>query len=215
MERPRLLRVGLTGGIASGKTTVAEFFRELGAFVVDADRIAHLLMEPDGPAYRSVVDRFGRGILDSGGSIRRSVLGRLVFSDREAREALNAIVHPLVEQEIDARIARHAEAGGSPVAIVDAALLVESGFHREMDRLVVVRCSRSLQIHRLGARGITETEAISRIEAQAPLEDKVALADYIVDTEGTLKETRQQTEKVYAMLVLDFERLSDRPGEQA
>ena len=142
-----VLRVGLTGGIASGKTTVAQMFSELGALVVDADEIAHRVVAAGGPAYERVVARFGRAILDDRGEVVRSRLGRLVFDDSTARAALNAIVHPEVRAEADRRIADYA--GAAPVALFDAALLVETGAYRDFDRVIVVRCaSVTLTDHR-------------------------------------------------------------------
>jgi dephospho-CoA kinase len=205
-SRP-LLRAGLTGGIASGKTTVSRILAELGALVLDADEFARASMEPGGSAYARVVERFGTTILDEGGRIVRPRLARFVFSDEEARKALNAIVHPEVMAEADRRIVEYAPHGGSPIAIFDAALLVESGLYREFHRLIVVRCSRDTQIRRLLARdGFTTAEAEARIDAQASLEEKLAVAHYVIDTEGTLRETRKQTEGVYAALLSDFER---------
>lgn len=208
-----VLRAGLTGGIASGKTTVAVFLEEMGAFRIDADRIAHALMEPGGAAYDPVVERFGSGILDPAGRIRRSALAAIVFADPGALEALNAITHPKVNEAIDRRIRLYAEVGHSPLVVVDAALLVESGVYRSLHKLVVVRCSREAQVRRLLARGGTgPEEALARIESQAPVEAKLAVADYVIDTETTLRETRREAERVYASLLADFERTFGAPG---
>lgn len=202
MTARAIVRAGLTGGIASGKTTVAGFFREFGAFVLDADRIAHELISPDGAAYRDVVARFGREILDANDAISRPRLGAIVFADAAARADLDRIVHPRILPEVDRRIAAYLESGHAPVAIVDAALLVESGIYKELDALVVVRCSRETQIRRLMARnGFSEEEAVARLAAQAPLEDKLAVADWTIDTEGTIKGTRAETERVWRGLV--------------
>jgi dephospho-CoA kinase len=203
-----ILRAGLTGGIASGKTTVAGFFAEAGAFVLDADGIVHQLLEPDGAAYDDVVAHFGPRILDSEGRIVRSVLGVIVFGDPRARAALDAIVHPRVTAEIAVRIADHAVSGSSRVAVIDAALLVEAGVHRSLDRLVVVRCGRTTQMQRLLARGtLGREEAEARIDSQAGLERKLAVADYVIDTETTIDQTRARTLEVYRALLSDFERL--------
>jgi dephospho-CoA kinase len=201
-----MLRVGLTGGIASGKTTVSRLLAGLGAFVLDADAFARSVMEPGASAYGRVVDRFGTTILDEEGRIVRRRLARLVFGDDEARRALNAIVHPEVMAEADRRLAAYAPRGRAPIAVFDAALLVESGLHRDFHRLIVTRCRRETQIRRLLARdGLSTEEAEARIDAQAPLEEKLKVAHYVVDTEGTLRETRKQTEGVYAALLRDFE----------
>jgi dephospho-CoA kinase len=205
-SRP-ILRVGLTGGIASGKTTVARILAELGAFVLDADAFARTAMEPGGRAYSRVVSRFGTDILDEDGRIVRPRLARIVFHDEESRKALNAIVHPEVIAEADRRIAEYAPHGVAPVSVFDAALLVESGLYRRFHRVIVVSCKRETQIRRLLARdGMSTEEAEARIDSQAPLEHKLEVADYVVDTESTLRETRRQTEDVYTSLVTDFER---------
>lgn len=205
-SRP-ILRVGLTGGIASGKTTVAGFLAELGAFVLDADRLSHAVIEPGGGAHGEVVARFGTGIAGPDGWIDRKALGRLVFEDEAARRDLESIVHPRVRAEIERRIERYLLTGTSPLAVIDAALLFESGSWRSYHRLVVVRCSRDTQVRRLLARGgLSPEEAVIRIDSQAPLEDKLAVADYVIDTETTLRETRRRTVEVHAALVADFER---------
>jgi len=204
-----ILRAGLTGGIASGKTTVAGFLSELGAFTLDADRIVHEMLAPGGEAVDEVVKRFGLGFLDSSGGIDRRALGARVFADETLRRALNDIVHPGVRLEIDRRIEEHRTArDAGPIVVVEAALLVETGRHREFDRLVVVRCARETQIARLAQRGgLTRSEAEARIDAQAPLADKLAVADYVIDTETSPSRTRRRTETVYRALLRDFERL--------
>jgi len=194
-----MLRVGLTGGLASGKSTVAAFFRELGAFHVDADRIAHELIAPGGGAEREVVARFGGGIVSNSGAIDRKALAAIVFADARALADLNALVHPRVREEIARRIADH-ESGASPaeIALVDAALLVESGIHRDLDALIVVACPGETQIARAVSRGgLTEPEARARVAAQAPLAKKLAVADHIVDNGGSLDETKRQVRSLW------------------
>lgn len=199
-----MLRVGLTGGIASGKSNVAGIFSELGAFVVDADHLAHRLIHSGQPAYDEVVKRFGRQIVDDRGEIDRKRLGRLVFGDSQARAALNGILHPRVRAEAERQIAEAAAAGSARIALFDAALLVETGAFREFERLVVVCCARETQIERMIHRdGLSRDEALARIEAQAPLERKVALADYVIDTDGPRENTRRQTEAVFRRLLED------------
>jgi dephospho-CoA kinase len=203
-----ILRAGLTGGIASGKSTVAGFLARLGAFVIDADVVTRQVMAPGGPAYARVVERFGKEILDADGRIDRVRLARRVFGDGREREALNALVHPEVRAEAQARFDRCAADGAAKVGILDAALLVETGYYEQLDRLVVVRCSASTQRRRLARRdGLEITDADARIAAQAPLAQKLAVADYVIDNEGDLEKTRQQTEKVYTELLRDRERL--------
>jgi dephospho-CoA kinase len=194
-----MLRVGLTGGLASGKSTVAAFFRELGAFHVDADRISHELLAPSGGAEQEVVARFGPGIVGTDGAIDRGALAAIVFADPRALADLNALVHPRVRAEIARRIADH-ESGAprAEVALVDAALLVESGMRRELDALIVVACGEEQQIARAVARGgMTEGEARARVAAQAPLAEKIAAADYVIDNDASIEETKRQVRRVW------------------
>jgi dephospho-CoA kinase len=198
-----VLRVGLTGGLASGKSTVASILRDLGAYVIDADRIAHAIIAPGGAAHHPVVARFGAGILAEDGSIDRKKLAGIVFADPAAVRDLNAIVHPAVRDEIERRLTAHAGSPSpAPVAVVDAALLVESGIHESLDALVVVSCPVAVQLARALARGgLTEAEARARIAAQAPLSAKLAAADYVIDTSGTMDDTRRHTRVVWGSLV--------------
>lgn len=201
-----VLRVGLTGGIASGKTTVAALLAERGAFILDADRIGHDLIAPGGAAHADVVARFGSTIVEPDGSISRARLGAIVFADDEARRALDAIVHPHILPEVNRRLAAYLETGSALVAVVDAALLVEAGMARAFDRLVVVRCVRETQIRRLVTRnGLTPREAERRIDTQAPLEAKLAAADYVIDTDGTMRQTREQVDRLWKDLLADYE----------
>lgn len=201
-----ILRVGLTGGIASGKTTVAAVFAGHGAFLIDADQVAHDLMRPGAAAFDDVVARFGPAILGPDGAIDRSVLGRIVFHDADARRALDSIVHPRILPEIERRIAAYLAGGHAAVAVVDAALLVETGIYLQLDRLVVTRCSRETQIRRLMTRNaLSAAEASARIDAQAPLADKLAVADYVIDTDDTLRRTREEAERVWRSLMEDYQ----------
>ena len=203
-----ILKVGLTGGIASGKSTVAAFLRELGAFIVDADRVARQVINRGEAAHREVVERFGQGIIDDDGEIDRSKLAEIVFSDPEARSDLNGIVHPRVREEAARRFERCAHDGESRLAVYDAALLVETGVHRDMDKLIVVSCRAETQVERLTLRGgMNAEQAEARIAAQAPMEEKLAAADYVIETDGSLDETRRQAEWVYAGLLNDHARL--------
>lgn len=190
-----MLRVGLTGGLASGKSTVAGMFRALGAFHVDADTIAHGLIAPGGRAHDAVVARFG--------TIDRKAIAAVVFSDAKARADLNAILHPRVREEIARAIAeREAAPDPPPVALVDAALLVESGIHRDLDALIVVACAPATQLARAVARGgMTEADARARIAAQAPLDVKRAAADYVIDTDTSMDETARQVRSVWGALL--------------
>lgn len=197
-----MLRVGLTGGLASGKSTVAAMFRDLGALHVDADLLAREAIEPGGAAHDAVVARFGPRIVAAGGSIDRKALARIVFDDGAALADLNAIVHPRVREAIAAALAR-AQSGDHPpaIAILDVPLLVEAGLHRDLDAVVLVACSPESQVRRAVARGgMSEAEARARIAAQAPLETKRAVADYVIDTETSLDETRRQVDEIVRSL---------------
>lgn len=196
-----MLRVGLTGGIASGKSAVSALLEEMGALVLDADRIAREVLEPGRPAFDAAVARFGPGILGTSGEIDRRALAAVVFADAGARRDLEAIVHPAVIAEIERRIAAAESEGRAPVAVVDAALLVESGYHRRLDRLIVLRCRIETQVARLRKRGLALDEALERIRAQALLESKLAAADHVVDTDVPMEETRAQVEAVWKALL--------------
>lgn len=199
----RMLQVGLTGNIASGKSNAARVFAELGACIIDADIIAHELLAPGTATYRSIREAFGDEVLHPDGTVNRKKLGRIVFSETQKRLLLNGLIHPAVRNEVLRRVGELAEAETAAIIIVDAALMVESGFYKLHDRLIVVRCDPALQLSRLMARdGLQPSEARARMDAQMPVEEKLKLADYIIETSGTLRETRIQIEKIYKDLVL-------------
>lgn len=196
-----MIWVGLTGGVASGKSTVSRLFREAGAFVIDADEIAHAVIRKGAPAYAGVVEAFGAGILDKEGEIDRKRLGEIVFNDARRRERLNQLVHPHVyaqaEKEKTAIAAAHPEA----VILFDVPLLIETGAHREMDRVIVVYVDRATQIDRLIKRdGLTREESERRIGAQMPLDEKRRLADEIIDTRVPLLEVEGAVRSLYQRL---------------
>ena len=192
--------IGLTGGIASGKSVVAAMLRELGAPVVDADLIARQVVEPGTVALEEIVARFGRDMLDGAGRLDRKRLAEEVFSDLAARRDLNAITHPRIAAASASALADLA-AAGHPVAIYEAALLVENRAHERLDGLIVVAVPPEVQMARLRARdGIDETAARSRLAAQLPLADKVAVADWVIDNGGTLEQTRAQVAEVWRRL---------------
>ena len=205
---PDMLHVGLTGNIASGKSEAAQVFAELGAQIINADGIAHDLLVKGSGVYDEVVEAFGRGILAPDGSIVRKKLGAVVFGDAEKRSRLNSIVHPMVREEIMRRVHECGERCPFAIVIVEAALLVETGSHKIYDRLIVVTCDPCLQLSRLIHRdGLAPEQAKARISAQMPVEEKLKLANYTIDTSGTLKETREQIEAIYRDLVLQELRL--------
>jgi dephospho-CoA kinase len=202
----RILSVGLTGGIASGKSIVTRELGRLGAIIIDADEIVHKLLGPGGAAFGPVLERFGREILDDEGRIDRRVLGKRVFADPRDRWALNGIVHPLVlkeEERLHSEIRLLAE---DRVVVTDAALLVESGTHKRFDRLVVVWCSVEEQLRRLATRdGIGREAAMLRIGTQMPAAEKVKLAHYTIETTGSEDDTRAQARALFAKLQADLE----------
>lgn len=184
-----MLKVGLTGGIACGKSRVLRRLAERGLPTLDLDSVGHQLLEPEGAAYAEVVAAFGEGILDADRRVDRKALGRRVFGDEAARASLNAIVHPKVREEEARRAAAHAASGGT-VFVTDAALLVEAGVHLRFDRLVVVHCSAEEQLGRLMARdGLSLEAARARLEAQMPIEEKRRFGHWQVDTSGSLDAT--------------------------
>ena len=192
-----MLKVGLTGGIASGKTTVAKMLAARGCRILDADRIAHQLMAPGQPAYEEIIRAFGRGILDARGAIDRKRLGETIFADAARRAELNRILHPRVIAEIEKEFARLAAAEPEAIAVVEAALLVEAGYHQRLDKLIVILCSREQQLERLiKMTGLASDQAEQRLAAQLPLEEKRRYADYEIDCSDALADTERQVEKL-------------------
>lgn len=203
--RRRFLLVGLTGGIATGKSTVSELFRMLGAVVIDADQLARDVVEPGQPALAEIARAFGDHVLDAGGRLDRKALGAVVFADPARRRRLEAIVHPRIRQRLARRLADLTEEGFRGLVVFDAPVIVESGFHREMDKLVVVTADEATQLARLKAReGIGDDEARRRIACQLPLAEKVALADYVIDNSGDRAATETAVRRVHAALLADL-----------
>lgn len=195
-----MLRVGLTGGIASGKSTVAEILREQGCEIIEADLLAHEYLKPENPVSQEVIREFGPQILDASGAIGRAKLGEIVFGDPKKLARLNAITHPRVLREISHRLDELARPGGPAVAVVVAALHIEAGYHKNFDRLVVACCRSEQQLERLLQRGLSREQAEKRIASQMPIEEKRRLADDVIDCSGTLEETRRQTIALAAKL---------------
>ena len=195
-----MLKVGLTGSIAVGKTYVVEIFRELGAFVLDADLTAREVVAANTVGWRLIVEQFGSNILHPNNEIDRAKLGAIVFADEEKRQLLNSIVHPLVIETQNAWL-RERESENAGIAIIDAALMIESGSHRRFDKIIVVWCDSAIQLQRLMTRNnLTETEALKRIKAQLPQEEKKRYADYTIDTSESFEAARQRTIKVFEQL---------------
>jgi dephospho-CoA kinase len=189
--------IGLTGGIASGKSTVARMLRELGAEVVDADQLARDVVAPGEPALAEIVERFGPGVLDGSGALDRKALAARVFADPAERRALEQITHPRIAALAQARLATLAPK--VDVAIYEAALLVEKQLHRALDGLIVVTADEAHQIARLTARDhIDQAAARARLAAQAPQIEKINAADYVIDNAGSLEETRRQVQAAWS-----------------
>jgi len=192
--------IGLTGGIASGKSTVTGFFRDLGAVVIDADVIAREVVAKGSDGLKAIEETFGSEVIARDGTLDRKALGALVFSDEAKRRELEQITHPRIGQLMWQR-ASEAFADGSHWVLYDAALLVENGIHQMLDSLVVVSVSPDTQLTRLMARdSSSEGEATARISSQLPLADKVAAADYVIDNGGTREDTRARVKEVYAII---------------
>jgi dephospho-CoA kinase len=190
--------VGLTGGIASGKSTVAQMFRHLGAHVLDADVIARQVVEKGTTALQEIVDAFGPDVLQEDGTLDRPKLGAIVFRDEEARKRLNRIVHPRVREQFEMQTREYLQHHPDGILIHDIPLLYENGLERTVDVVVVVSVTPQTQILRLMERnGLTRVEAEQRIAAQMPLAEKVKRADYVIDNEGTLHETEQQVNRIW------------------
>jgi dephospho-CoA kinase len=195
-----MLRLGLTGGIASGKTAVAAMLRELGFDVLDADSLAHKLIEPGQPAYDEVVREFGPGVLDPDKRINRAKLAKIVFDDRAKLAHLNAILHPRVEAAAHQQFDEWSRNGNRPAAFIEAALLVEAGYHKNLDGLLVTWCRPDQQLQRLRARGFSDEQARQRIAAQLPTEEKLRHATEKIDCSPSLEDTRKQVEALAAKL---------------
>jgi len=190
-----MLRIGLTGGIASGKSTVCGMLQEEGCLIIDADKVAHELILKGQPCYDPVVDTFGVEILGESGEIDRQKLGSIVFESQALLDRLNGIIHPNVIRQIltklDIMESKHPQA----TVVVDASLMIESGFYKSFKRLIVVTCPVAQQMKRLISRnGLSEAESWQRISVQMPLEKKLPFADYVIDNSGSLEDTRTQVD---------------------
>jgi dephospho-CoA kinase len=196
-----MLKIGLTGSIAVGKSFVREVFRELGCHVLDADTTAREVVAAGTEGLANVVRAFGAGVLAPDGSLDRKRLGSIVFADDEKRLLLNSIVHPLVIEVQDLWIAGIENADPDALAIIDAALMIESGSYGRFDGLVVVWCDPAIQMQRLMSRdNLSEHEAKMRIDAQMSQEEKKRFADYLIDTSGGFDDTRRQVREVFDKL---------------
>lgn len=208
MEPPRcgrstaMLNVGLTGGIASGKSTVVRMLVEKGAFIVDHDRLAHLAYEPGGPSYEAIIARFGRRILNSHGKIDRKKLGEFVFKNSGRLQDLNAIVHPVVLAEWKKRLAEIKRQNPAAIVLSDVPLLIEVGWQKKVDVVLLVYAGPEIQTKRLRKRdGYSAKEARERLDAQMPMDEKRRFADLVIENSGTLEELQRQVDVVWVELV--------------
>jgi len=196
-----MIHVGLTGGLASGKSFVGRSLADLGCFLIQADELGHQVIEPGGEAYAGVVALFGAEILNAEGKIDRRRLAALVFSDPELLAKLNALVHPPVRARERALAAEFARKHPDGIAVTEAAILVETGSDKDYDRLIVAVCRPEQQVARAMERdGVSRQEVLNRLSRQMPLEDKVKHADFVIDTSGSKGNTLQQVQTVYESL---------------
>jgi dephospho-CoA kinase len=201
-----MLRVGLTGSIGVGKSYVSGILAELGCHVIDADQTARTVVEKGSPGLKTVIDAFGTKVLQADGTLDRQLLGNVVFNDREKRELLNSILHPLIISAQDEQMRRWETEDPAAIAVVDAALMIESGGYRRFDKLIVVHCRPEVQLQRLMTRsGISRAEALRRVNSQLSQAEKQKFADYLIDTSDGFETTRTLTTDVYGKLL----RLSD------
>ena len=197
-----MLRVALTGGIASGKSVVAGVFRRRGFVFFSADRAGREVMAPGRAAYAPVVKRFGPAILAADGTIDRAALARILFADPHARRFVESVVHPLVLAALRAEADRLEKEGRTDVFVSESALTFEAGIADEFDRIVVVHCAPEIQIERLMARdGLGREDALARIGSQMPVEEKIKRADYAIDASGAVEETLARAEAVASFLL--------------
>ncbi len=196
-----MLRVGLTGGLASGKSFVGRELAALGCLVIQADELGHKVIEPGGEAYDAVIAEFGREILNPDGTINRRALGALVFDRPDRLEKLNSLVHPPVRARSKRMIEDFAAKHPDGIAVTEAAILIETGSSQSYDKLIVAVCTEQQQIERAMARDhLTRAEVLNRLRRQMPLAEKVKYADYVIDTSGTKESTIAQTRAVFEKL---------------
>jgi dephospho-CoA kinase len=196
-----MLIVGLTGGIASGKSLVTRVLRELGAHVIDADKIVHDLLSSGQDACNEVIGHFGTGIRLSDGSIDRRMLGDIIFNDPGERAWLNNCIHPRVFEAYNRQVRHIIERQPEAIVVMDAALLIETGYHKKVDKLIVVYATQQDQVRRLMERDrFTLEQALARISSQMPLDEKRKYADYVIDNTGTREASEQQTRELFEKL---------------
>ncbi len=200
MTAGKTLRIGLTGGIASGKSTVSDFLAQLGAAIIDTDKIAREVVQPGSAALQVINERYGEGILNEDGSLRRDRLGEIVFASPAEKQWLESLLHPLIQARA-AELAQIAKEKGVPAVVFDVPLLFESGWNEPVDAIWTVYVSPVVQLSRLKLRdGFSDEEATARLDAQWPIADKAKRADVVINNEGTPAETRRQVEAAWRAL---------------
>jgi len=203
-----MLIAALTGGIASGKSIIAGILEELGCYIHHADSVAHQLMEPEKPAWKAIVDHFGPDILNPDRTINRQRLGTTVFTNSKERAFLNNLIHPLVMQKKKDIITQLRQNKTHKIFISEAALTIEAGYADFFDKIIVAYCPLDTQIDRLMKRDkIDKDGALKKIQSQLSPETKLDYADYVIDTSGTIKETIEQSERVFRNLLMDYEQI--------
>ncbi len=195
------LLAGLTGSMGSGKTTVAELFKALGAYVLDADEICRSLAEPGKPAWREIIDLLGNGILRDDQTLDRRKVADIVFNNPEKKKALEAILHPRVMEEEQAIYKDILKGDPGALVIIDAALLIESGNYRKVDKVIVIACAEQTQLHRIMAKNtFSREDAQKRLQQQMPLEEKIKVADYVLHNDSGLSELKEKVEALFHQL---------------
>ncbi len=198
-----MLKIGLTGSIAVGKSFVCAVFRELGAFVLDADQTAREVVAPGTEGLRAIIETFGAEVLQASGELDRAKLGAIVFGDEQKRQLLNAIAHPLVTEAQNKWLTERERENPNGICIVDAALMIESGGYKRFEKLIVVWCEAAIQLQRLMLRNsFGESEALRRINAQMPQDEKKRFADFLIDTSEGFEAARKQTTEIFERLRL-------------
>jgi dephospho-CoA kinase len=196
-----MLRVGLTGGLATGKSFIGRTLAGLGCHLISADELGHQALAPEGDAYQGVLDEFGGAILREDKTIDRRILGAMVFENPDRLARLNELVHPVIFRRQEELIAQYASQDPGGIVVVEAAIMIESATHIRYQKLIVAVCTEEQQIERAMRRdSLTREQVVARIRRQLPLAEKVRLADYVIDTSGPIEDTVRQTESVYRSL---------------
>ncbi len=193
--------IGLTGGIATGKSTVSAILKKAGAEIIDADRIAREVVKKGLPAYREIVENFGETVLLSNGEINRSVLGDLIFNDPRKKQLLNRIVHPHVRRETNRQLKDMEKSSPDTIAVLDIPLLFEAEMHKDLSEVIVVYAPEHIQVERLMKRdNISDADAAARVRSQMPIEEKKKRATIVIDNSGTMQDTRKRTLEIFKTL---------------